>query len=72
MGKTLPPGTTLQVILADELRPGDIVVVNLKDRLESAEAMARVHETFIRVFGHSVKILINDDRGTIEIKRAPK
>lgn len=63
----LPDDTQLQVILMDELRHGDVVIVNLKERLPT-DAHTALREHLERTFPAQV-VLINDQQATIEIKR---
>ena len=63
-----PTPTTLQVILVDELQRGDVVIVNLQDRLESAAAFQMTYDQWKGMFPQQ-RVVINDGRGSVEIKR---
>lgn len=66
--ETLPDDTQLSVILMDELRPGDVVIVNLKEKLSSCDQHVQLMSQFSEMFPNQ-KIILNDDRASFEIVR---
>lgn len=58
---------TLQVIPVDQLKAGDVVIINLKASL-SDEEKVRAGEQWGKLFPNN-PVVINADQGNLEIKR---